>query len=131
GDSASFAVDADGVAWSWGRNLWGQLGDGTTDDRHAIAAMTLPAGVTISQIVSRGYVGVAVGSDDLVYGWGSNHYGKLDGGDVGLQRPAPAPMIAPPAGTIYSQIAVGGAHMLAILSDGTTLAWGINDVGAL
>jgi len=36
------AVRTDGTLWAWGRNQWGQLGDGTTTDRHTPIQIALP-----------------------------------------------------------------------------------------
>ena len=33
GSTQSFAIKEDGTAWAWGGNRYGQLGDGTTEDR--------------------------------------------------------------------------------------------------
>lgn len=33
GAACAFAVRGNGTLWAWGRNTWGQLGDGTTTDR--------------------------------------------------------------------------------------------------
>lgn len=38
----SLALSTDGQVWSWGWNTWGQLGDGTTDDRSIPVALLWP-----------------------------------------------------------------------------------------
>ena len=35
GNNHSLSVKSDGTLWAWGRNNYGQLGDGTTTDRHS------------------------------------------------------------------------------------------------
>jgi hypothetical protein len=39
GDNHSLSVKSDGSIWSWGSNVYGQLGDGTTTNRSAAVAM--------------------------------------------------------------------------------------------
>jgi hypothetical protein len=47
GSEHSLAVRGDGTVWAWGRNYYGQLGDGTTIDRVGpVRATGLPTGAT-------------------------------------------------------------------------------------
>ena len=114
-----------GAAWAWGKNLNGQVGDGTTDDKNAPVSASGLKGVTQ---VSGGYAfSLALKSDGTVWAWGSNSYGQL--GD-GTNTPAAAPVQTSDL-TGVTQIAAGYGHSLALKSDGTVWAWGYNSVGSL
>lgn len=122
GRDSSFAV-ADGALYAWGRNTYGQLGDGTTTRR-----------VTPRQVVSSGVVEVESGADHTVAlrtngtvaSWGRNRYGQL--GHSGTKRKL-VPTTVPGLSGI-SQVRVGRDHSLAI-GNGSVYAWGRNDGGQL
>ncbi|MDW5328856.1 hypothetical protein R6Y94_34275 [Plantactinospora sp. KLBMP9567] len=64
-----------------------------------------------------------------VLAWGTNQYFQL--GD-GTDTPRPLPVrVLLPTGTTYTQISSGGAHSLAITSDGYVYGWGQNAFGQL
>jgi alpha-tubulin suppressor-like RCC1 family protein len=72
------ALTRDGTAWCWGRNTYGQLGDGTTDDR---MRPTLVAGERrFTGIAANGAhtCATAVGGGDFC--WGLNLDGQLGDG---------------------------------------------------
>ena len=48
------ALLSDGTLWDWGSNTRGQLGDGTTTASSVPVQVQLPAGVTVSQVMSGG-----------------------------------------------------------------------------
>ena len=76
--SYSVALKADGTVWTWGRNKYGQLGDGTTND----SAIPVQTGgfEGVSAIAAGGSHTVALKSDGTVWTWGSNEYGQLGDG---------------------------------------------------
>ena len=68
GGGCAFAITSDGVLWGWGRNIDGQLGDGTTTDR--------PYPIKIMEDVIAVSAGsshtMAITSDGTLWGWGRN-----------------------------------------------------------
>lgn len=46
GDNNSLVLSTDDTLWAWGDNEFGQIGDGTTDQRPAPVIITLPANTT-------------------------------------------------------------------------------------
>ncbi|MBI2061611.1 MAG: hypothetical protein HYT87_17870, partial [Nitrospirae bacterium] len=77
---------SDGTMKCWGRNFYGQLGDGTTADRTTpVAVSGLSGGVT----VANGYEHTcSLLSDGTVKCWGYNFYGQLgDGTTVDRHTP--------------------------------------------
>jgi len=124
----SFALGADGTLWSWGGNDWGQLGDGTTTDRSSPLAVL--SGVTA---VSTGEAHtLAVRADGSVWGWGADFSFQLgyapDPSDPHPARLTPAPVDGI---TGASGVAAGYGHSLAVLADGSVLAWGDDTNGEL
>jgi len=68
--SHTAAINADGYLWAWGSNVSGQLGDGTTIERHAP--------VKIMKDVTAVYAGSgltsAITSDGVLWSWGRNSF---------------------------------------------------------
>ena len=114
-----------GTVWSWGWNAMGQLGDGTTADRHAPVQVPDLAGVVA---VSAGaYHTLALRRDGTVWAWGYNAVGQLgDGTTVDRRRPVRVGNL-----TGVVAVAAGGLHSLALRGDGTVWAWGFNGFGQL
>ena len=80
------AVGAPGTVWAWGYNSFGQLGDGTTTDRHTPVQVNGLTGVVA--IGAGSYWGLAVNSDGPVWTWGNNGVGQLGDGTT-TARAAP------------------------------------------
>ncbi|MDD2586512.1 MAG: DUF3048 domain-containing protein [Syntrophomonadaceae bacterium] len=73
GANQSFAIDSTGRAWAWGRNYYGQLGDGTRSER---TYPVLIQGLTgITQISSSFEHTVALKNDSSVWAWGQGSLG--------------------------------------------------------
>ncbi|MFC3979438.1 RCC1 domain-containing protein [Streptosporangium jomthongense] len=123
----SVALINDGTVKAWGGNGTGQLGDGTTTNRTAPAAVT---GLTdVRLISSRGYHTLAVLNDGTVKAWGDNDQGQLGDGTT-VDRKTP---VAVPGLTNVSDVSAGALHSLATTSSltSTTYAWGDNAQGQL
>lgn len=67
----SVALKADGTAWAWGDNRWGQLGDQTTVSKYTPVQVSNLSGATT---IASGYNHtLALRSDGTVSVWGCNH----------------------------------------------------------
>jgi alpha-tubulin suppressor-like RCC1 family protein len=84
GDGHTCALSSAGVAYCWGWNFVGQVGDGTTTDHNSPVAvdMAVLAGGTFAQIGSGGYHNCAVSSEGATYCWGTGTNGRLGDGDT-------------------------------------------------
>jgi hypothetical protein len=123
------AASPDGPVWAWGKNDFGQVGDGTNTNSNIPVLTSLPAGVTAKAIATGGFHSQAIGSDNRLYAWGNNQAGELGNGtNTDTNRPV---VVALPAGVTAKAIAAGGFHSLAIGSDNQLYAWGFNLYGQL
>ena len=144
----SLAVGSDGNVYAWGANGSGQLGDGTSTERHAPVRVKtpdrntypdLPADFTYLQVSAGASHSLAVGSDGNVYAWGWNSYDQLGDGTSSSYRNAPVRVKTPnrntypdlPKDFTYLQVSAGYWHSLALGSDGNVYAWGWNSQGQL
>lgn len=128
GASHSVALASDGTVWTWGGNLYGQLGNGnTTQQNKAVQVLTMSGPLTgVTAIAAGDQFTLALRIDGTVWAWGQNNVGQLGlGGTVNQNRAVPTGL-----GGITS-IAAGQAHGLARKSDGTVWAWGLNTSGQL
>ena len=121
----SLALKSDGTLWTWGANLSGQLGDGTTTERHAPARV----GADASWVMVAGGSDhcLALKSDGSLWAWGSNQYGQLGDGTT-TARSVPTRVGVE---TDWVMVACGSGFSVALKSDGSLWAWGNNHSGQL
>ena len=141
GEYHSLALKSDGSVWAWGRNNYGQLGDGTDTNRYTPIQVLGPGGVgylnNIIAIAAGGYHSIALKSDSSVLTWGRNNSGQLGIGiSIGTFRTIKNPiqvLNSDSMGYLDSiiKIAAGMEHSLALKSDSTLWAWGNNAYGQL
>jgi uncharacterized delta-60 repeat protein len=129
------ALCSDGTLASWGYNVHGQLGDGSTENRNlpvAVATSGALAGKTVVAIASGPFHNLALCSDGTAVAWGNNLHGQLgDGTKSASSVPVAVAMTGALAGKTLVAVAAGSYHSFALCSDGTLAAWGYNDEGEL
>jgi alpha-tubulin suppressor-like RCC1 family protein len=133
GAGHSLAVLSSGSVVTWGQNNDGQLGDGTTAKSPTPVPVTGLSGATA---VAGGYQhSLALLADGSVMAWGNSAVGQLgDGVFSGPETCETSCSTKPVAVTGLSNataIAAGWGHSMALLSDGTVMAWGRNGFGEL
>lgn len=137
GYTYNLVLASDGTIYAWGRNDYGQLGNGNTGTNRNVPVAILTNGAlngkTIIQIAAGAFHGLALASDGTVYTWGLNDYGQLGNGNTGTNSNIP---VAVSTGGVLNgktiiQIATGFDHCLALASDGTLYSWGNNTYGEL
>jgi len=129
GDAHSLARTNTGQMLAWGFNPEGQLGDGTTVDRHSPVPVALPAGVTVTGIAAGEFHSLAITSTGGALAWGFNVEGELGNG-TSQSSDVPVP-VSLPVGTTVKAVIAGCEHSLAITSTGQVLAWGSDLFGEL
>ncbi|MBW7473876.1 fibronectin type III domain-containing protein [Paenibacillus oenotherae] len=121
GNQHSIAVISDGTVWTWGRNNYGQLGDGTEVNRYE--PVQLSGLSSVISVVAGGNYSLAIKRDGTVWAWGDNSYGQLGDGS-NTNRLSPVQVIGLDS---VVAVAVGSNHSLAVKSDGTVWGWGLTN----
>jgi alpha-tubulin suppressor-like RCC1 family protein len=133
GDTHSCGVDANGVAYCWGWNFFGQLGNNTRGDE--LDRFPTPAAVVtdmrFASLRLGQYHSCSLQADGKAACWGSNSSGELGThatiGEVGGTT-VPYPVLGDLA---FTQLSAGGSHTCGVTADGQAHCWGANDVGQL
>ena len=136
-DSAvSMARRHDGTVVVWGDNNAGQHGRTASGELHLPTTVLAENGTSpltgVTDIAADGRTLFAV-ADSHVLAWAANSKGQLGDGTV-VDRPAPRFVAGIDGeGTLSDvvDVAAGGQHGIALLSDGRVVTWGSNERGQL
>ncbi|WP_274652828.1 RCC1 domain-containing protein [Paenibacillus humicola] len=121
GEFHSIALQSDGTVWTWGNNWYGQLGDGTKENR--VTPVQVKNLTDVVDVAAGNWHSLALKSDGTVWAWGYNYYGQLGDGST-IDRDTPVQVQGLDS---VVAIAAGSFFNLALKSDGTVWAWGSND----
>ncbi len=131
----SIALASDGTVYTWGRNYYGQLGNGNNTDSNLPVAVNTSGvlnGKIIIQVAAGFHHSLALASDGIVYVWGHGLYGQLgNGNNTDSNVPVAIDTSGVLSGKIISQIALGSYHSIALSSDGKVYTWGSGNFGQL
>jgi alpha-tubulin suppressor-like RCC1 family protein len=124
----SCGVTTDNLAYCWGQDASGELGDGT-QPAGGFSSKPLPVagGLHFLQVSAGNYYSCGVTMDDRAYCWGENVYGKL--GD-GTSTPRLTP-VAVVGGHRFRQVDAGGSHTCGVTPSDEAFCWGYNRYGQL
>jgi alpha-tubulin suppressor-like RCC1 family protein len=131
----SLALCSDGTLVSWGWNSYGQLGNNTMLDSSLPVSVTqngVLAGKAVVSISAGAGHSYALCEDGTIAAWGYNFYGQLGNSNT---ADSSVPVLVNRGGVLSGKTVVsvkaGGSHALALCSDGTLAAWGLNSDGQL
>ena len=129
GYNHSCALTAAGLAYCWGDNEYGQLGDNSAGEDSAYPVeVIMPDGVSQFSSISAGFDATcALTGDGVAYCWGYNEYGQLG---IGTNDDAAEPQ--PVDGDLlFSMIEAGPWVTCGVTKAGDGYCWGFNDYGQL
>lgn len=125
GGSHACSLTAGGVAYCWGDNSVGALGDNTTINR------TMPTQVVGGDSFASLDVGTSHSCARTAAGsvrcWGFNSNGQLGDGTI-VRKFVPTPVVG---GNSFLVLSTGAAHTCGLTASGAAYCWGLNFVGAI
>jgi alpha-tubulin suppressor-like RCC1 family protein len=136
------AVDgSDGSVWSWGRNLYGNLGDNTLTNRSSPISVLLSGSFT--QVAAVYTAGFALDSNGVLWSWGTNSLFQFNDIDCGGSKSSPVSINNNgkyiyagagggilPNGGIWGNSAAGN-FLFFVKNDGSTWVYGNNTYNQL
>ena len=125
GDYHTCSVTTASVAYCWGLNSFGRLGDSTTTNRSAPTAVQ--GGLLFNNVSAGGSHTCGVAGGGTAYCWGWNASGQLGTGDM-ISRPVPT---AVGGGFVFSTVSAGSQHTCGLTTGGAAYCWGRNAEGQL
>jgi alpha-tubulin suppressor-like RCC1 family protein len=125
-EQSTVALRDNGTLWSFGYNYYGQLGDGTTENRSS--PVSVLGGFTDWESVSSGGTHtVGIRSNGTLWSFGYNGDGQLGDGLSYTTKSSPVSVIG--GFTDWSSVSCGSSHTLGVRDNGTLWGFGSNAFG--
>ena len=126
GYQSAAAVKIDGTLWTWGQNLYGQLGNNTINYYSSpIQVGSLTNWKQVS--IANGFT-AAIKTDGTLWSWGYGGNGQL-GNNTTISYSSPIQVGSLTNWKMIGHIAAVSSSIVAIKTDGTLWAWGLNNYG--
>ncbi|KAJ4719959.1 Ultraviolet-B receptor UVR8 [Melia azedarach] len=130
GRHSAVITDA-GALLTFGWGLYGQCGQGSTDDELSPTCVSSLLGIRIGVVAAGLWHTVCISGDGDVYAFGGNQFGQLGtGGDQA--ETLPRLLEAPSLENVQAKsVSCGARHTAIITEDGRVFCWGWNKYGQL
>ena len=129
GEEHTCVIKLDGIVFCWGKNEFGQLGNGSAvdslDDPNEVSG-----GITFQLVSAGGSHTCGVTTEGKAYCWGKGASGQL--GD-GLEAPQTIPVLVS-GGHTFQSVSAGGSHTCGLTTPeegGDVYCWGEGESGQL
>ena len=125
GSGTSCGLTADGQAYCWGRDSFGQVGNGPgTGDQYEPVPVDAPAGVVWSSISVGALHTCALTTTGAAYCWGGDFSRQLGNGPgITADQQSPGPVVTP-SGVTWAAISAGLSSTCAMTTGGQLYCWG-------
>lgn len=132
-DYNSYIIKKDNSLWSWGRNDYGQIGNGTVDSKNAVLTPTLIMN-DVDTIAHFDYHVLAIKKDGTLWGWGQNKCGTIGCGKTDNSTGAGENDLIPTPVKILDnvkQVFTNRNVSCALTKDNKLYTWGWNENGQI
>ncbi|KAL7147729.1 hypothetical protein ABFS83_06G126200 [Erythranthe nasuta] len=130
GRHSAVITDA-GAVLTFGWGLYGQCGQGSTDDELSPTCVSSLLGIRIEGVAAGLWHTICISTDGDVYAFGGNQFGQLGTG-ADQAETLPRLLEAPSLENVNARVVSCGArHSAIITEEGKTFCWGWNKYGQL
>jgi len=126
GSTHTCGVTTGYIAYCWGNNYYGQLGDGTRTTR--LRPRKVSGGLKFLEVRPGGGVTCGLTTDSLAYCWGDNEDGAVGANSTEVRRLTPTLVSG---GHHWRQVTAGSGYSCGIAAGGASYCWGDNTWGVL
>lgn len=126
GTAYTCGVTTANVAYCWGNDVAGQLGDGSRTNR--LRPVKVAGGLKFIEVRPGAGTTCGLTTDSLAYCWGDNTHGALGDNSTAERRLVPTLVFG---GHHWRQVIAGPGYACGIAAGGAAYCWGSNDHGVL
>jgi alpha-tubulin suppressor-like RCC1 family protein len=115
------ALATDGAAYCWGQNEYGQLGDGTNNDRRSPVRAVGERRYASLVTAITGSSNCGLTAEGAAWCWGLNNFGQLGNGSKAESSSMP---VAVSGGLKFVSLSAGRFHACGVTVDDAVWCWG-------